>query len=75
MLLVIVLVISKQESVSLVTTKTIATCVTLELDGTGGYPDDSSSCGNEAKHFPDNAKKHIKTMGCILVQQKETYLG
>ena len=32
MLLVIVLVISKQESVSLVTTKTIAPCVTLELD-------------------------------------------
>ena len=36
--------------------------------GTGGYPDNSSSCGNEAKHFPDNAEKHIKTMGYILVQ-------
>ena len=43
--------------------------------GTGGYPDDSSSRGNEARHFPENAKKHIKTMGYILVQQKETYLG
>ena len=36
--------------------------------GTGGYPDNSSSCGNEAKHFPDNAEKRIKTMGYILVQ-------
>ena len=36
--------------------------------GTGGYPDNSSSCGNEAKHFRDNAEKHIKTMGYILVQ-------
>ena len=36
--------------------------------GTGGYPDNSSSCGNEAKHFPDNAEKHIKTTGYILVQ-------
>ena len=36
--------------------------------GTGGYPDNSSSCGNEAKHFSDNAEKQIKTMGYILVQ-------
>ena len=36
--------------------------------GTGGYPDNSSSCGNEAKHRPDNDEKHIKTMGYILVQ-------
>ena len=38
--------------------------------GTGGYPDNSSSCGNEAKHFLDNDKKHIraKTMGYTLVQ-------
>ena len=55
-LLVMVLIIPKQESVSLVTSKT------------GGYPDNSSSCGNEAKHFRDNAEKHIKTMGYILVQ-------
>ena len=36
--------------------------------GTGGYPDNSSSCGNEAKHNPDNNEKRIKTMGYILVQ-------
>ena len=37
--------------------------------GTGGYPDTSSSCGNEAStSVPDNGQKHIKTMGYILVQ-------
>ena len=36
--------------------------------GTGGYPEKKSSCGNEAKHSPDNGEKHIKTMGYILVQ-------
>ena len=36
--------------------------------GTGGYPEKKSSCGNEAKHSPDNGDKHIKTMGYILVQ-------
>ena len=36
--------------------------------GTGGYPDNSSSCGNEAKWSPDNGEKHIKAMGYILVQ-------
>ena len=36
--------------------------------GTGGYPDNSNSCGNEAKHSPDNGEKHIKAMGYILVQ-------
>ena len=36
--------------------------------GTGGYPDDSSTCGNEAKHSPDNGDKRIKAMGYILVQ-------
>ena len=36
--------------------------------GTGGYPEKKSSCGNEAKHSPDNWNKHIKTMGYILVQ-------
>ena len=35
--------------------------------GTGGYPDDSNTCGNEAKHLPDNGDKTIKTMGYILV--------
>ena len=36
--------------------------------GTGGYPDDYNTCGNEAKHAPDNGDKKVKTMGYILVQ-------
>ena len=36
--------------------------------GTGGYTDDSSTCGNEATHKSDNGDKHIKAMGYILVQ-------
>ncbi len=36
--------------------------------GTGGYPDDSNTCGNEAKWYPDNGDKHIKAMGYIFVQ-------
>ena len=36
--------------------------------GTGGIPDDSNTCGNEAKYGPDNGEKHIKAMGYILVQ-------
>ena len=38
--------------------------------GTGGYHDDSNTCGNEAKgdSSPDNGGKHIKAMGYILVQ-------
>ena len=36
--------------------------------GTGGYPDDLNTCGNEAKHGPDNGDKQIKAMGYILVQ-------
>ena len=36
--------------------------------GTGGSPDDSNSCGNEAGVSPDNGYKHIKAMGYILVQ-------
>ena len=36
--------------------------------GTGGYPDDSNTCGNEAKHGADNGDQHIKAMGYILVQ-------
>jgi len=36
--------------------------------GTGGYPDDSNTCGNEALHSTDNGDKHVKTMGYILVQ-------
>ncbi|XP_015780172.1 PREDICTED: uncharacterized skeletal organic matrix protein 5-like isoform X4 [Acropora digitifera] len=36
--------------------------------GTGGYPDDSITCGNEAIASADNGEKHIKAMGYILVQ-------
>ncbi|XP_078351861.1 putative skeletal organic matrix protein 5 [Oculina patagonica] len=38
--------------------------------GTGGYPDDSNTCGNAASsgHSPDNGGKNIKAMGYILVQ-------
>ena len=36
--------------------------------GTGGYPDDSNTCGNEALWSPDNGDKHIKAVGYILVQ-------
>ena len=35
--------------------------------GTGGYHDDSNTCGNEAI-LSDNGDKHIKAMGYILVQ-------
>ena len=36
--------------------------------GTGGNPDDSNTCGNEAIRWPDNGDKHIKANGYILVQ-------
>ena len=36
--------------------------------GTGGYFDDSNTCGNQATHSPDNGDKHIKAMCYILVQ-------
>ena len=36
--------------------------------GTGGWPDKSSTCGNEAAASSVNGEKHIKTMGHILVQ-------
>ena len=36
--------------------------------GTGGYADDSNTCGNEAIHSPDNGDKHIKAFRYILVQ-------
>ena len=36
--------------------------------GTGGSPDYSNTCGNEATWSPDNGVKHIKAMGYILVQ-------
>ena len=40
--------------------------------GTGGFSDDSNTCGNEATYSPDNGNKHIKAMGYILVQWQET---
>ena len=40
--------------------------------GTGGFSDDSNTCGNQATHSPDNGNKHIKAMGYILVQWQET---
>ena len=36
--------------------------------GTGGYPDDSNTCGNKAMYSSDNGDKNIKAMGYILVQ-------
>ena len=36
--------------------------------GTGGYHDDSNTCGNEATRDGDNDNQHIKAMGYILVQ-------
>ena len=36
--------------------------------GTGGWPDEINSCGNEAEWSPDNGDKHIKAMGFILMQ-------
>ena len=36
--------------------------------GTGGTPDVSNTCGNEALHRPDNGNRHIKAFGYILVQ-------
>ena len=37
--------------------------------GTGGYHDDTNTCGNEAAYVAhDNGDKHIKTMGYILVK-------
>ncbi|XP_074612356.1 putative skeletal organic matrix protein 5 [Acropora palmata] len=45
-----------------------STCDSRIGFGTGGLPDDSNTCGNEATHSPDNGIKHIKAMGYILVQ-------
>ena len=41
--------------------------------GTGGNPDDSNTCGNEAlfEYKADNGDKHIKAMGYILVQWEQ----
>lgn len=39
---------------------------------TDGYPDDTNTCGNVARHKADNDDKNIKTMGYILVRFKTT---
>ena len=36
--------------------------------GTGGYPNNSITCGNVVDNFPDNGTRNIKAMGYILVQ-------
>ena len=36
--------------------------------GTGGHPDDSNTCGNQANYSPDNGNRNIKAMGYILLQ-------
>ena len=36
--------------------------------GTGGFQDDSNTCGNEASEGGDNGDQHNKAMGYILVQ-------
>ena len=36
--------------------------------GTGGLPDNTNSCGNDAQQSGDNGWKRIETMGYILVQ-------
>ena len=36
--------------------------------GTGGSPNNSTTCGNAATHSSDNGDRNIKAMGYILVQ-------
>ena len=36
--------------------------------GTGGYPDNSTTCGNVALHSSHNGDRDIKAMGYIMVQ-------
>ncbi|XP_078351611.1 uncharacterized protein LOC144636308 [Oculina patagonica] len=36
--------------------------------GTEGYPNDDITCGNVARHEPDNGDTHIEAMGYIFVQ-------
>ena len=45
-----------------------ATCDSRIGFGTGGYPDNSATCGNAAAYSPDNGNRYIKAMGYILVQ-------
>ncbi|PFX28259.1 Protein HEG-like 1 [Stylophora pistillata] len=46
-------------------------CITCDSRigfGTAGYPDDSNTCGIEARVAPDNGDRDIETMGYILIQ-------
>ena len=36
--------------------------------GTGGWLNDSNTCGNQAIHGSDNGDRHIKAMGYIFMQ-------
>ena len=45
-----------------------STCNSRIGFGTGGYHDDSNTCGNEATLSPDNGDKHIKAIGYIMIQ-------
>ena len=36
--------------------------------GTAGAQSDDNTCGNKARHSPDNGDRHIKAVGYILVQ-------
>ena len=38
--------------------------------GTGGYPEDSNTCGNVAKHGGDGGDENVTAMGYIFVQWK-----
>ena len=44
------------------------TCDSRTGFGTGGYPDNSTTCGNVAAVRPDNGDRYIKAMGYIMVQ-------
>ena len=44
-----------------------STCDSRIGFGTKGYPDSSNTCGNVAKHLPDNGDKNIKVMGYIFI--------
>ena len=59
--------LQKQESASL---EIMQSCAILDSRigfGTGGHPDDSNTCENEAKSESDNGAKSITATGFILV--------
>jgi len=37
--------------------------------GAEGYPDESNTCGNVAKHRPDNGDKYIEAIGYIFINK------